>query len=233
MVGDQYAPPGAILRKVQNNLHGSMEYGQAVCYGLPSEDAPRQLSGLKGLHGVYCARLPPSADQEIFDDKLKEAILNVLSLAVENKMDRLVFPLPGCDKKTGGTGGQLAKALYGALYDFRVRHPDTMLSKLFLPGADMDVLADECQIVEEFQHQWFACERFYMERRKVREPVFSDPFDTMLRVAGSVARTEIKAAIKASAETVTETAIRASAETVTEAATEASAGAVTRADQSD
>ena len=225
MVGARYA---LTIRKAQDDPRDPIEYGHAIWYHCPPNDVSCQSSGLNGLHSVYCARFPPSADHELFDDKLKEAILNVLSLAVNN-VTRIIFPLLGCDEKTGGTGGQLAKVLHGALYDFRVHHPDEVLPQVFLLGADMDALARECQIAREFQDQWFACEQVCREQQEVREPALSDPSGAKPGAVTDVARTATEAAARASDETET----NVSTETVTEVATNASAGAVARVGQDD
>ena len=235
----------AVLKRQDDQQPGSMEYGMIDLR--PMKEETGQSSGRNRWRGVYGMRLPPASDPEFFDNKLKEAILDVLRTADQNGVSRLVLPFPVGDKEGAGTGRRLAKVLYEALHAFRCSSDNTP-PEVFLVGMGKeDVITEGCQLDEQFQEQWFACERAGMYRQEFGAQESSDASDAGTRVVSDAARTATETATgagtEASSGTTTEASSEASTEAATEqeasteastkAATEASTKAATRANQDD
>lgn len=223
LAGDRHDQ--AVLKRQDGQQPGSMEYGMIDFR--PMKEETGQSSGRNRWRGVYGMRLPPASDPAFFDNKLKEAILDVLRTADQNGVSRLVLPLPVGDKEGAGTGRRLAKVLYEALHAFRCSS-DKMPPEVFLVGMGKeDVITEGCQLDEQFQEQWFACERAGMYRQEFGEQESSDASDAGTRVVSDAARTATETATGAATGAVTE----ASSGATTEAPDGAPDGAATRADQ--
>ena len=141
MAGDRYAET---ISEMQNSDDPSeqLSYGQCVTYELKRSGKTSDLEKLQTVHSV----LIPFSEDPSFDEHLKDSILRVFEEAVQHELDLIIFPLLGCGR-AGGTGGQLAQAVYAARRDFKSRSGKEA-PKMVLVGSNS--LADQ-KTVEDFK----------------------------------------------------------------------------------
>ena len=141
IAGDRYAKT---ICEMQNSDDPSEQlgYGQCVTYELKRSEKTSDLEKLQTVHSV----LIPFSEDPNFDAHLKDSILRVFEEAVQHELDLIIFPLLGCGK-AGGTGGQLARAVYAAMHDFKSR-AGKEAPKMVLVGSNS--LADQ-KIIEDFK----------------------------------------------------------------------------------
>ena len=153
MAGNHYARE--VLRKQgSNNPFDRVDYGQCDTYRFTSVHRPGLAnSGSNNWQTIHNVLIPPASHGE-FEKHLENAVLNVFEEAVKHGINRVVSPLLGCGRaRGGGTGDQLAQAVFAATRRFELRNPHQKAPDMILVSS---LSTPDSQACADFESRWTA-----------------------------------------------------------------------------
>ena len=151
LAGDDYAR--ATREKQQSeNPSDRLDYGQCFTYDLVLNGGNRpEGSDSKEWHAIHNVLVPP-ANEPDFETHLKNSFLTLLNEAVDRGLEHILLPVPDCGQ-AGGTGGQLARALFAAAREFKARHPHSKMPEMILAGTSSP---SDKQVCADLESEWAA-----------------------------------------------------------------------------
>ena len=166
LAGEDYARATRVMQ-------GESDPGKRAAYGTCATYVPAgkgkegpAIAGDKNWQAIHNVLAPVTNDSR-FQGSLRGSLYSVLLASATTGTKYIVLPLLGCGR-AGGTGAQLAKALFNAMSKIKVQYPHYSLPEVMLVGTDSP--ADR-QALADFKSEWVEeVNQQEVSRRPVTEP---------------------------------------------------------------
>ena len=151
LAGDGYAR-ATREKQCSENPSDRLNYGQCTtCHIALEQWKEPEDSGGKNWRTIHNV-LVPFSDNPKFETHLKNSLLAIFKESVRGETAHIVLPLLGCGR-AGGTGEQLAQALFAAAREFQSSHPYHQPPEMVLVGTES---SEDRQALAAFESKWMA-----------------------------------------------------------------------------